>query len=94
MAKSVFGSSRIKFAINLFPFIFFILIDFAFLITCDAVKIWPNEDITIPIPSGAVPGGSPNHGYLKPGHVGKTDTTDGETLSQAVIRFEYEILEK
>ena len=94
MAKSVFGSSRINFAINLFPFISLISIDFAFLTTCDAVKIWPNEDITIPVPSGAVTGGAPNHGFLKPGHFGKTDSTDGEALSQAVIGFEYEILEK
>lgn len=50
--------------------------------------------MTIPVPSGAVPGGAPNPGFLKPGHVGKTDTTDGEALSQAVIGFECKILEK
>ena len=83
-----------KFVIFLFLFISLISIDFAFLTTCDAVKIWPNEDITIPVPSGAGQGGALNPGFLKPGHVNKTDTTDGEALSQAVIGFECKILEK
>ena len=84
MAKSVFGSSGINFALNLFQLISLISSNFALFTTCEAVKIWPNEDITIPFASGAVPGRAPNPDYLKPGHVGKTDTT---AFSQAVIGF-------
>lgn len=57
--------------------------------TCYAVKIWPEVVITIPVPSGAVPGGAPKLGFLKPGHVGRTETIDGDALLQLLTGFAY-----
>ena len=89
IAKSVFISLKIKSASNLLPLISLISIFFALLMTCYAVKIWPEVVITIPVPSGAVPGGAPKPGFLKPGHVGRTETIDGDALFQAFTGFAY-----
>ena len=49
----------------------------------------PSFEIITPEPSGSTPIGDPNPGFLYPGQIGSTDTTEGDAISQVLVKSAY-----
>ena len=49
----------------------------------------PSFEIITPEPSGSTPIDDPNPCFLYPGQIGSTDTTEGDAISQVLVKSAY-----